>query len=82
MSILFAAVALAAAQAAPAAPVDHSQHSPAQHAQHQQGQHQQHQGEHQCCKKVDGKMVCKMMQGHGTQHQEHGQADGEQGHSH
>ena len=82
MNILIAAAALAAAQAAPAAPVDHKQHSPAEHAQHQQGEHQQHQGMHKCCKEVDGKMQCQMMQGHGGQHQGHGSDKGQQGHSH
>lgn len=83
MTMLLAAVALAAAQSAPAASVDHSQHTPAQQAQHQQGQqqgqHAQHQGEHKCCKKVNGKMECQMMKGHGT---EKGQADhqGRSGH--
>ena len=80
MNILFAAAAIAAAQTAPA-PVDHSQHNAAQHAQHQkgqqQGEHAQHQGEHKCCKEVNGKMECQMMQGHGA---EKGQGK-HQGHS-
>jgi len=63
MTSLLAAVAFTAAQSAPAAPVDHSQHTAAQHAQHmQQQQHQR--GDHECCKQVDGKMVCTMMKGH------------------
>lgn len=88
MNLILAAAAFAAAQAAPAAPVDHSQHSPAEHAQHQQGQHAKHQAGHDCCKEVDGKTVCTMMQGHGGQHQGHGQKQAEpsagahQGHAH
>ena len=71
MTITFALAALAAAQAATAAPVDHSKHNAAQHAQHQKakGGDAAHQGEHKCCKEVDGKMVCEMMQGHGAKHQ-------------
>lgn len=84
MSMILAALALGAFQGAPAASADHSQHSPAQHAQpaqpaqHQQGGHAQHQAKHECCTEVDGKKVCKMMQGHGDGH---GQ-EGHQGHSH
>ena len=71
MNIVFAAVALAAAQAAQPAPADHSQHSAAQHAQHQQGPKGQHDAEHKCCKEENGKMECQMMKGHGAQHQGH-----------
>ena len=79
MNILFAAIALAAAQAAQPAPADHSQHNAAQPAKHQQGQKGQQDGEHKCCKQVNGKMECQMMKGHEAQH--HGQAgQAHQGH--
>ena len=83
MTMLFSAVAFAAAQAATAAPVDHSQHSAAQHAQHQQGQQQapgtRRAGEQDCCKQVDGKMECPMMKGDGAD-TAHGQHQGHSGH--
>ncbi len=82
MTSLLAAVALAAAQAAPAAPVDHKQHSATQHAQHQQQGHGQHRGQHECCKKVDGKMVCTMMKGHGAQHPGPDGKGDHEGHAH
>jgi hypothetical protein len=69
ITTLIAAALAAATPAAPAAPVDHSQHTPAQHAQHQHAQHQKGEGEHKCCKEVNGKMECRMMKGHGADHQ-------------
>jgi hypothetical protein len=73
ITTLIAAALAAAAPAAPAAPVDHSQHTPAQHAQHQHAQHQGGEGEHKCCKEVNGKMECRMMKGHGSDKDGHGQ---------
>ena len=67
ITTLVAAALAAATPAAPAAPVDHSQHTPAQHAQHQKGE-----GEHKCCKEVNGKMECRMMKGHGSGKDGHG----------
>jgi hypothetical protein len=77
MNILFAAVALAAAQTSPTASVDHSQHNAAQQAkqqgQHQQGQHQDHSEMMKHCHEMMVKMHKSMHEGHGGQPS--GQAD-------
>jgi len=85
MTMFFAAMMLASTQMTPAAPVDHSRHTPAEHAQHQKGQmhggHEgEHKGQHKCCKKIDGKMQCQMMKGHGAHDEGHGAKQGHQGH--